>query len=79
MLSSERVLKAIEGGARTWEALQKETRLNDERLGFALVELFELRKIWTGQKNGERVYGIERRKGLAPRITHPLRRSTDSV
>ncbi|HEX8846969.1 MAG TPA: hypothetical protein VF791_20165 [Pyrinomonadaceae bacterium] len=79
MLTSthERILNAVEGRVHTWEELQQLTKLNSERLGFTLGELFDLRKIWTGEKNGVRVYGLERRTGLAPRFSPPQRRATD--
>ena len=72
-----RVLKAVKEGVRTWEELEKLTNLKSERLGVALSELFDLRKIWTAQRGGTRVYGMERRSGLAPRYPPPQRRSTD--
>lgn len=79
----ERVLEAVAVGERTWDELQDVTGLNDERLGFALSELFDARKIWTKEGGGasgdERVYGLERRLGLSPRLPHLLRRSTDRV
>jgi len=81
--SHERVLDAVAVGERTWDELQALTGLNAERLGFALSELFDARKIWTrergGERGGERVYGLERRLGLSPRLPHLLRRSTDRV
>ena len=75
--SHERILGAVAGGVRTWDELQALTKLRDEPLGFALSELFDARKIWTGERDGVRVYGLERRAGLTPRFQHPLRRSTD--
>ena len=72
----QRILNVLEKGLRTWDDLKELTKLNEERLGFSLGELFDLRKIWTAQKNGVRVYGIERRTGLAPRY-HLQRRATD--
>ena len=73
----QRVLDSLEGGVRSWEELQELTKLNSERLGFTLGELFDLRKIWTGEKNGVRVYGVERRIGLTPRFPPPQRRAAD--
>jgi hypothetical protein len=73
----ERILNVLRSNARTWEELQQETKLNNDRLGNALNDLFDLRKIWTGERNGVRIYGIERRTDLVPRFTSPQRRSTD--
>ncbi|HEY9285448.1 MAG TPA: hypothetical protein VIP46_18490 [Pyrinomonadaceae bacterium] len=77
--SHERVLDAVAVGERTRDELQALTGLSDERLGLALSELFDARKIWTRERGGERVYGLERRLGLSPRLPHLLRRSTDRV
>jgi len=68
----QKVLTQLEGGARTWAELRALTKVNDETLGFALGELFDLRKIWTAYEGAERVYGIERRIGLAPRFAPEL-------
>ena len=73
----QRVLNALQSGLQTWESLKAATKLNDERLGFTLGELLDLRQIWTVEKQGIRVYGIERRTGLVPRLAHLQRRSTD--
>ena len=73
----QRVLNALQSGLQTWESLKAATKLNDERLGFTLGELLDLRQIWTVEKQGVRVYGIEGRTGLVPRFSHPQRRSTD--
>ena len=73
----QRVLNALQSGLQTWESLKAATKLNDERLGFTLGELLDLRQIWTVEKQGVRVYGIERRTGLVARVSHPQRRSTD--
>lgn len=75
--SHERVLSAVADAAQTWDELRALTRLKDEPLGFALSELFDARKIWTEERDGVRVYGLERRAGLTPRSQHPLRRSAD--
>ena len=75
----ERILNALQTGARTWDDLRELTKISDERLGFVLSDLFDLRKIWTVTRNGVRVYGLERRTGLVPRFSHPLRRATDTV
>ncbi len=73
----QRVLDALQDSILTWDALKYVTKINDERLGFTLGELLDLRKIWTAEQNDTRVYGIEKRTGLVPRFTHPQRRSTD--
>ena len=75
----ELALKAIEGGVRSWDELRALTKLNEEQLGFALAELFDLRKIWTREKNGVRVYGKEQRTGLVPHFPPPRRRMTDQA
>ena len=69
----------MEGGVRTWDALKGLTKINDERLGFTLGELLDLRKIWTTLINDVRVYGIERRIGLVPRSYHQSRRAADRI
>ena len=76
-LRQQRILDALEGGARTWEYLRGLMKMNDDNLGFTLGELLSLRKIWTVQRGDVRVYGIERRTGLVPRFGHPQRRETD--
>jgi len=73
----QRVVDALQSGLRTWDDLKELAKLNDERLGFALGELLDLRKIWTAEKNGVRVYGLERRANLVPRFPPPQRRLTD--
>lgn len=73
----QKILEALNEGARTWEYLRGLTKMNDDNLGFTLGELLSLRKIWTVQRNDVRVYGIERRTGLVPRYGHPQRRVTD--
>jgi hypothetical protein len=73
----ERILAVLQGGLCTWDELKNSTKINDERLGVTLGELLGLRKIWTAQKNDVRVYGIERRTGLVPRLVHQQQRSTD--
>ena len=75
----ERILNALRSGIRTWTELREDTKLSDERLGNALNDLFDLRKIWTGERNGVRIYGVERRTDLVPRFPSPQRRSTDYV
>lgn len=76
-LRQEKVLNALQGGARTWDELRTMTKISEEGLGFTIGELLDLRKIWTGQKGDVRIYGIERRLGLIPRFGHPQRRATD--
>jgi hypothetical protein len=74
----QKILDALQGGARTWDELRAQTRVTEEGLGFAIGELLDMRKIWTGERGGVRVYGIERRRaGPAPRFAHPLRRAGD--
>ncbi len=73
----ERVLDALQDSILTWDELRAVTKINDERLGFTLGELLDLRKIWTVERNELRVYGIERRRGLVPRFFNTGRRSTD--
>ncbi|MDQ3819700.1 MAG: hypothetical protein M3362_18775 [Acidobacteriota bacterium] len=75
----DRILSALQTGARTWDNLRELTKLSEDRLGFIIGELLELRKIWTISRNDVRVYGLERRTGLVPRFSHPLRRSTDKI
>lgn len=51
------VERAIRDGYRDWRALIKRTRLDDEQLGLALVDLiFDKRSIRPRTINGERVY-----------------------
>jgi hypothetical protein len=71
----QKVLNQLESGQRTWDELRALTKVSDENLGFAIGELLDLRKIWTRQREDERVYGIERRKGLVPRFAHERRRA----
>jgi hypothetical protein len=52
----ERVLLAVQSGARNWEAMRRATRLNDDHLGMVLTQLFEERLIRTRTVNGERIY-----------------------
>ncbi len=73
----QRVLDALRDGILAWDDLKGVTKANDEKLGFTLGELLDLRKIWTAERNGLRVYGIEKRTGLVPRFSNPGRRSTD--
>ncbi len=73
----KRVLDALQDSILTWDDLRAVTKIGDERLGFTLGELLDLRKIWTAQRNETRVYGIEKRTGLVPRFTYAQRRATD--
>jgi hypothetical protein len=75
----ELILEAAAVGEQTWDGLRTLTGLGDDRLGLVLVELFNARKIWARERGGVRVYGLERRGGLAPRFPHPWRRSTDGA
>jgi len=75
--AQERILNLLQSGLRTWDDLKGLTKINEERLGVTLGELFDSRKIWTTHKNGVRVYGLERRTGLVPRFSPLQRRSSD--
>lgn len=75
----QKVLAQHDGGARTWDELRALTRVSDDNLGIAIGELLDLRKIWTGQRESERVYGLERREGLVPRFAHERRRAGDRL
>ena len=74
----QKVLAQLEGSARTWDELRALTKVSDENLGFAIGELLDLRKIWTGWKDDDRIYGIERRIGLAPRFANERKRVGDA-
>lgn len=76
-LRQQKVLEVLEGGVRDWNELRALAKLSDESLGFILSELLDMRKIWTRQGGEMRIYGIERRTGLVPRFSHPLRRESD--
>ncbi len=76
-LRQQRLLDALQGGARTWDELRAALKINDDNLGFTISELLDLRKIWTAERGGVRIYAIERRAGLVPRFQHPLRRAED--
>jgi hypothetical protein len=73
----QKILDSLQSGIKTWDQLRAQTKINEEGLGFVIGELLDLRKIWTVEKNGIRVYGIERRTGLVPRFAHERRRTTD--
>jgi hypothetical protein len=76
-LRQKMVLSALQYSGRTWDELRALTKISDERLGFTIGELLDMRKIWTGQKDGTRIYGIERRIGLVPRSGYQQRRASD--
>jgi hypothetical protein len=73
----QKVLDQLQEGVRTWDQIRAPTKINDDNLGITILELMNQRKIWTAQKNGVRVYGLERRTGLVPRFSYPERRSAD--
>lgn len=75
--SQQRILAALQSRILTWDELKEVAKSNDERLGFAIGELLNQRKIWTVEKNEVRVYGLERRTGLVPRFSPLRRRNTD--
>lgn len=75
--SQQKVLAALRAGERTWDELKAAAELNDDRLGLTLVSLLNDRLIWTAERAGRRVYGLERRTGLVPRGAHQRRRATD--
>lgn len=77
-LRQRKVLDALGDGVRTWDELRALTKISDDRLGFTLGELLDLRKIWTAVRSGVRMYGIERRTGLVPRFANVQRRASDS-
>lgn len=73
----QKVLDQLQEGVRTWDQIRAPTKINDDNLGITILELMNQRKIWTAQKNGVRVYGLERRTGLVPRFSYSERRSAD--
>jgi hypothetical protein len=75
-LRQQKVLELHEG-MRTWDQLRALTKINDDNLGFTILELLNLRKIRTIRRSGVRVYGIERRTGLVPIFAHERRRADD--
>ena len=75
-LRHQKVLDALQDGARTWDELRASTGINDDRLGTTIGELLDLRKIWTEARGEVRVYGIERR-ALVPRFANVQRRAND--
>lgn len=76
-LRQQKVLDQLQEGVCTWAQLRALMQINDDTLGFMIGALLSQRKIWTAQKNGVRVYGLERRSGLLPRFSVPQRRSSD--
>ena len=44
------VLRALEGGLRTWKDIKTASRLDDERIGIALAKLFDKRQVKTGYR-----------------------------
>jgi hypothetical protein len=78
-LRQQEVLNELQEGVRTWAQLRDLMKINDDMLGFMLGTLLSQRKIWTTQRNGVRVYGLERRTGLVPRLSYTQRRSTDRI
>lgn len=78
-MRQQKVLDQLQDGARTWDQIRAPTKINDDNLGYTILELMNQRKIWTAQENGVRFYGLERRTGLAPRFSHPERRSADGI
>jgi hypothetical protein len=78
-LRQQKVLNQLQGGVRTWTELRTLIKINDDDLGFIILELMNQQKIWTTLKNDVRVYGLERRTGLVPRFSCPQQRSTDDT
>ncbi len=73
----QKILNALQSGLRTWDELRAMTKINEEGLGYTIGELLDMRKIWTRETGGVRVYGIERRTGLVPRFANLRRRAGD--
>jgi hypothetical protein len=77
-LRQQKVLDLLQEGVRTWAQLRALLKINNDLLGFMIGALLNQRKIWTAEKNDVRVYGLERRTGLVPRLSYTQqRRSTD--
>ena len=76
-LRQEKILAVLQGVVLTGDELRDVTKMSEEGLGFAIGELLDPRRIWTGQRDEVRVYGIERRAGQVPRFGYELRRATD--
>ena len=66
----EKLLAALDGGARNWAELRAVTKLNEEWLGLTIGELLDQRRIWTRAWGEVRYYGLELRAGLLPRYAH---------
>ncbi len=78
-VGQQRVLDALEREICTWDDLRARLKMNDEHLGFRIGELLDQRKIWTAMRGNNRVYGIERRRGLVPRFARiHQRRESDT-
>ncbi len=73
--SEQRVLDALQTKQCSWDELRAATKLKEEGLGFVIGVLLDARKIWTDEQSGVRMYGIERRLGLAPRFQEHRRAS----
>lgn len=73
----EKILNALHAGFRTWADIKELTMIKDECLGLTLCDLLVLRKIWTAQRDGVRVYGIARERGPMPRFISPQPRPDD--
>ena len=53
-----RVLKAIEGGARTWDEIKAATKISDDHLGLVLGELLTQKRVRTEVRGNVRVYRL---------------------
>jgi hypothetical protein len=73
----QRVLDALQAKPYSWDELRAATKLSEDSLGLVIGVLLDARKIWTvDQKQSDlRMYGIERRLGLAPRFQEHRRAS----
>ncbi len=58
----QRVIAALQTGARTWDYLQAVADIRDGQLGLILHDLLTRQQIWTVQQDDIRVYGLERDK-----------------
>jgi hypothetical protein len=75
----QQVLNQLQGRVRTWDELRRLLKINDAGLGLTIGALLNQRKIWTAQKNDVRVYGLERRTGIMPRLSYLQQRYTDRI
>ncbi len=77
--AEQRVLDALQPKPCSWDELRAAAKLGEDALGNVIGVLLDARKIWTAEQeqSGVRVYGIERRTGLVPRI-YAQRRAGDS-